>query len=257
MNIFSWNVNGVRAATRKGMLEWMSYQSPDILCLQETKCQESDLEANIMAPFGYKSIWCSAEKRGYSGVALYSKAPPEKVTFGLGVKEFDSEGRTLIAQFPKFTLINCYFPNSRHDHSRLSYKLDYCDAIMKYCAKMTKQKKPFVLCGDINVAHKEIDLKNPKTNQDNPGFLPEERAWMDRFLGAAGEPIAIDTFREFCKEPGHYSWWSQRPGVREKNVGWRIDYHFVNPILRPKLKSATIWPDVLGSDHCPVSIELE
>ena len=251
--IYSWNVNGVRSAVKRGMLQWLSEESPDILCLQEIKCQVADLEETILSPFDYQSYWFPAEKKGYSGVAIYTKSKPLSVKEGLGVKEFDSEGRTLIADFGSFTLINCYFPNSRRDHSRLSYKLKFCDVIMKLCRSLSKEKKGFVLCGDINIAHKEIDLANPKTNTKTAGFLPEERAWMDQFLSKD----FVDSFREFCKDPGQYTWWSNRPGVREKNIGWRLDCEYVNSVLRPRLKGAWIHPDVLGSDHCPVSIALD
>jgi exodeoxyribonuclease-3 len=253
IKVYSWNVNGVRAAVKKGMLKWLSQESPDILCLQEIKAQVADLEELILAPFNYQSYWGPADKKGYSGVAIYSKTKPLSVKIGLGIKEFDSEGRSIVADYGAFTLINCYFPNSRRDHSRLDYKLRFCDVILEMSEKLTKQKKGFVLCGDINIAHKDIDLANPKTNRDTAGFLPEERAWLDRYL----EKGFIDSFRMFNKEPGQYTWWSQRPGVRQKNIGWRIDSEYVNDVLAPKVKAAAIHAEVMGSDHCPISIDLD
>jgi exodeoxyribonuclease III len=253
MRLFSWNVNGIRSAAKQGFLKWLSDEAPDALCLQETKCLTEDLDEPLITPFGYKSYWSTAEKKGYSGVAVYSRLEPRNVTPGLGIAKFDKEGRTLIVEYDHFALFNCYFPNSRRDHSRLGYKLEYCDAIIKACDKFTNAGKGVVLCGDLNIAHKEIDLKNPKTNVKNAGFLPEERQWMDIFVSRG----YIDSFREFCKEPEQYTWWSNRPGVRAKNIGWRLDYFVVNKIARPKLRKASIHPEVRGSDHCPVSIELD
>ena len=253
MKIISWNVNGVRAATKKGMLKWLEEESPDVLCLQEVKALPQDLDESILNPLGYKSFWHPAKKRGYSGVAIYSRTEPKKVTSGLGEEQFDSEGRTIIAEFEKFSLINAYFPNSQREHTRLGYKLEFCETILKYCNKIRKRGGNVVICGDFNIAHKEIDLRNPKENVDNAGFLPEERAWLDLFVEAG----YIDTFREFCKDPHHYTWWSYRSGVRERNIGWRLDYHFVNKEFVSKIKNSFILPEVMGSDHCPVVLELK
>jgi exodeoxyribonuclease-3 len=252
MRIYSWNINGVRSAAKNGFLDWLSYENPDVLCLQETRCTIKDLDEVLLSPFGYKSYWFSAEKKGYSGVGVYLKSEPLNITDGLGIKEFDSEGRTQVLEFKNFTLLNCYFPNSRRDHSRLGYKLDFCDEIMRLSKKIIRAQKNIIVCGDFNIAHKEIDLANPKTNVNNAGFLPQERDWMEKYTGAG----FIDTFREFNKEAGHYTWWSNRPGVRERNIGWRIDYFTMNQSLRPSLRSAKIHPDVFGSDHCPLSIDL-
>jgi exodeoxyribonuclease-3 len=252
MNIYSWNINGVRSAAKAGFLKWLSYESPDILCLQETRCCLADLETVLIAPFDYKSYWVSAQKKGYSGVAVYSKFEPLDIKEGLGIKSFDDEGRVQLVEYKDFTLANCYFPNSRRDHSRLGYKLEFCDAIFEICQKFAKEKRNLIMCGDYNIAHKEIDLANPKTNVNNAGFLPEERAWLDKFLKAG----FLDTFREFNKEGGNYTWWSNRPGVRERNIGWRIDYFTMHSAFKKTLKSAQIHPEVKGSDHCPVSIEL-
>ncbi len=172
--------------------------------------------------------------------------------YGIGAPEIDREGRVLVAEFKNFVLINAYFPNSQRDHARLGYKLSFCRKFFKFCESLKADGKNLVICGDFNIAHKEIDLKNPKSNMDNAGFLPEERAWLDEFTGEGGNHI--DTFRHFVKDPGHYSWWSYRPGVREKNIGWRLDYFFVNEAMEKRLKSAEIYPHISGSDHCPVGL---
>ncbi|NUM89110.1 MAG: exodeoxyribonuclease III, partial [Bdellovibrionales bacterium] len=224
MRLMSWNVNGVRAAQRNGFLGWLSNSDADVVAIQETKASPDQLDQSLISPPGYRSFWHSAEKAGYSGVAVYTRVDPLQVTEGIGAAEFDREGRVLQLEFRDFVLINAYFPNSQREHARLPYKLAFCDAMLKHCARLGKKGKNVVICGDFNIAHEEIDLKNPKSNRDNAGFLPEERAWMTKFL-AAGH---ADVFREREPGPGHYTWWSYRPGVREKNVGWRIDYHVVN-----------------------------
>lgn len=252
MKIASWNVNGLRACERGGFLKWFDQVKAEVVCLQETKARPEQLSDEARNPGGYHSVFHSAEKAGYSGVAIFSKHEPLSVSH-TGVPEFDREGRVLVAEFPKLTLINAYFPNSQRDHARLPYKLEFCDWMLGYCEKLRKKGKSIVLCGDFNIAHKPIDLKNPKSNENNAGFLPEERAWLDRFTDAG----YVDTFRAFTPDPGHYTWWSYRPGVREKNIGWRLDYHFVNPELRDRLKGASIQPQVRGSDHCPVLVELK
>lgn len=250
--IISWNVNGIRSVGGKGFFDWLMKQSPQVVCLQETKCQVAQLDDSYLAPLGYQSHWACAKKPGYSGLAIYCKESPKSVTEGLGISQFDDEGRVLTADFGDFTVVNAYFPNSQRDHARLPYKLAFCDAIFKHCQKLRKAGRNVVLCGDYNIAHKEIDLKNPKTNVDNAGFLPQERAWMDKFVDAGW----VDTFRQFNPEPGHYTWWSYRPGVREKNIGWRIDYHCVNDEFKSSIKDAWIMPEIHGSDHCPIGIEL-
>ena len=254
MKIISWNVNGIRSVGSKGFFEWIEKESPDIICVQETKANANQLEPSYTAPFGYQSFWHSAKKPGYSGVAIFAKVStaPKDVIEGLGVSSIDDEGRVLTAEFGDFTLVNAYFPNSQREHGRLGYKLEFCDVMFKYCQKLRKEGRSVILCGDYNIAHKEVDLKNPKPNVNNAGFLPAERAWMDKFVDAGW----VDSFRHFNKEPGNYSWWSYRPGVREKNIGWRIDYHCVNSEFASSLKSATIRCDIFGSDHCPVAIEL-
>jgi exodeoxyribonuclease III len=252
MKLLSWNVNGIRSVAQKGFLPWIESQAPDIFCLQEVKCQTEQLTEDLLNPLGYKSFWHCAKKKGYSGVATYTKREPLDVRYGLGVSEIDDEGRVLILDFKGFSVINTYFPNSRRDHSRLPHKLQFCQRIQKFLEKERASGKNLILCGDFNIAHKEIDLKNPKTNRDNAGFLPEERAWLDAFLKLG----YVDTFREFNQDPGHYTWWSFRPGVREKNIGWRLDYFVVNQEFRDRLKTAAHQPLIRGSDHCPVELRL-
>lgn len=252
-NIYSWNVNGIRAGVKKGFLDWIADTAPDMLAIQETKAQPEQLGEELLNMNGYRSYWFSAERKGYSGVALFSKDEPLSVE-PLGVEEFDVEGRTLIANYPAFLLINCYFPNSRDAGSRLDYKLDFCNAILDKCNSLISQGKQIVLCGDYNIAHTAIDLKNPKTNEKNAGYLPEEREWMSTFLSAG----YTDTFRKFHPdEPGHYTWWSYRFQARVKNIGWRIDYHCVNNSFADAVTDARIHKTVMGSDHCPISVTID
>jgi exodeoxyribonuclease-3 len=253
-SIISWNVNGIRAVEQKGFYDWLAKESPDILCLQETKAHKGQLNPALVNPeipdgTVYKSFWSSAKKAGYSGTAIYSKTEPLDVRT-LGVSEFDDEGRVVLAEYPEAVVISAYFPNSQEAGARLGYKLGFCAAILEACDKLVSAGKNIILCGDYNIAHKPIDLANPKSNEKNPGYLPEERAWMDTFIGAG----YVDTFRAFCAEPAQYSWWSYRFHAREKNIGWRIDYECVNPAFMPKVVSSTILKDVYGSDHCPVKL---
>ena len=250
--IISWNVNGIRAAQKKGLYDWLAKESPDVFCVQETKAQPDQLTEEFTNVPGYQVHWMSAEKKGYSGVAIYSKETPRSVT-GLGIEKFDSEGRTCFVEFHKLTVISCYFPNSQPGGKRLDYKLDYCAAIFELCLKLRKDRRPFVICGDYNIAHGPIDLARPKQNEKNAGYLPAERAWMSDFL----ESGLLDTFRIFTYEGGHYTWWSYIGRSRENNVGWRIDYHCVPDFMREDVVSSTILPDVTGSDHCPVLITLD
>ncbi|MDR1099314.1 MAG: exodeoxyribonuclease III [Treponema sp.] len=257
MRILSWNVNGIRAVEKRGFVRWLAEESPDILCLQETKAHPDQLSPELIGPQNktgavYNSYWASAEKRGYSGVAIYSRKKPLDVK-PLGIAEFDGEGRVLQAEFKDFTLISAYFPNSQDGGARLGYKLDFCAAMRELCDTLAARRRHFVLCGDYNIAHTPIDLARPKENEGNAGYLPEERAWMDAYI-AAGH---VDAFRHFHPgEEGHYSWWSYRAASRARNVGWRIDYHCIDRAFLPKVSSAIIRPDVEGSDHCPVQIEL-
>ena len=252
MKISSWNVNGIRAAGRAGFLDWFEKENADIVCVQEAKANQEQLDPSLLHPGGYFSYWHPAEKAGYSGVAIYSRREPVGLQYGIGVKEIDSEGRVLIAEYPDFTLINSYFPNSQREHQRLDYKLSFCKKFLEFCQDLRSKGKQLVICGDLNIAHREIDLKNPKSNQKNAGFLPEERAWMDQFLGAG----YVDGFRHFNQSPDQYTWWSYRPGVREKNIGWRLDYFIVNQEFKDRLAEVAHRTEVKGSDHCPVNLEL-
>ncbi|MGH7198858.1 MAG: exodeoxyribonuclease III [Candidatus Omnitrophota bacterium] len=253
LKILSWNVNGLRAVLKKGFLEWIKKESPDIICFQEIKVQVPQLPPELHYPAGYHAYWNPAKRPGYSGVAVYTKQKPLSVKTSFGVSRFDDEGRHLEVEYDDFTLFNIYFPNGKRDGERLRYKLDYYDAILRRLSKLRKKGKKLVVCGDYNTAHKAIDLARPKENQNVSGFLPEEREWMDR-LEADG---FLDSFRLFNRDPGHYTWWDTLSRARERNVGWRIDYHFISENLRPALKDAFILPEVMGSDHCPVGVLLK
>jgi exodeoxyribonuclease-3 len=250
--ICSWNVNGVRAAYTKGSLNWFVERRPDILCLQETKANEEQLPDGLKEVEGYNAFFTAAERKGYSGVALYSKPRPLSVKNGFGHPRFDSEGRTLIADYGKFTLFNIYFPNGKQSKERLRFKMDFYDTFLAYADALRAKGRGIVACGDFNTAHKEIDLSRPKENSKVSGFLPEEREWIDKFV----ERGYVDTFRMFNDEPGHYTWWDLKTRARERNIGWRIDYFFVSEDLRDRVKSSYMLAEVMGSDHCPLCIEL-
>ena len=249
MKLLSWNVNGLRAVLKKNFLEFLAAEDPDILCLQETKCAPADVEP--VWPGHYSVCWNSAEKKGYSGTAIFSKTTPKQVTLGIGHGHHDREGRVITAEFADFFLVNVYVPNSQRELTRLPYRQEWDRDFLAYLKGLEKTK-PVIFCGDLNVAHTEIDLANPKANVKNHGFTPEERAGFTKVV----ESGFVDTFREFEKGGGHYSWWSPMGGARGRNVGWRIDYVMISRALRPKLKRAYILPKILGSDHCPVGIEL-
>ncbi len=253
MHILCWNVNGIRAADRKGLFTWFQNKQPDILCLQEIKASKDQIPPYLRNTPGYHIVFHSAQKKGYSGVATYSKPQPTEVLKGFGIERFDSEGRILISKYPQFTLFNIYFPNGKKNKERLEYKLDFYDTFLSYTDNLRAQGEHIIVCGDFNTAHKEIDLARPKENEKNSGFLPVERGWLDTFIDHG----YIDTFRQFHKEAEQYSWWDYKTRARERNVGWRIDYFFINKELKPHLKDAYILPDVMGSDHCPVGIELD
>lgn len=260
MNIVSWNVNGIRAIQKRGFLEWVKKTQPDVLALQETKVNDDTLPDELRDIAGYESHYSYAStRRGYSGVALYTKGSPDSSrvalrsvdgTFGKSV--FDDEGRHLIADFGEFILANVYFPNGRSSGERLKYKMEYYDAFLRFAEKTVADGRNLAICGDFNTAHREIDLARPRENSKTSGFLPEERAWMDSLVDAG----FVDTFRMFNDSADQYSWWSQRSGARARNVGWRLDYFFVNEGFQQKVTAAEIWPDVMGSDHCPVVIEV-
>ncbi len=248
--LISWNVNGIRALEKKGFVDIVNELEPDILALQETKAQPEQLSDNLLNLNGYRSYWHSATRKGYSGVAIYSRLEPLQVLYGLNNDQFDREGRVLTLEFSDFYLVNVYFPNSGHGLKRLHFKLEFNSCLLNF-VKNLEEKKSVIVCGDYNVAHKPIDLKNPESNVKNPGFTPEERAWMDAFLAHG----FIDTFRKFNSEPGNYSWWSYRFNARPRNIGWRIDYFCVGAKDDNRIKNADILKDVMGSDHCPVSLD--
>ena len=252
MKIVSWNVNGVRACLKKGLLDFIEKSGADVLCLQETKAQPGDVQ-HVAWPAGYEVFWNSAEKKGYSGTAVLTRVKPLSVRPGIGAAEHDSEGRVLAVEFPDFWLVDVYQPNSQRGLTRLDYRVKEWDpAFRRYLKKLQSKGKPAVFCGDLNVAHDEIDLANPKTNRRNAGFTDEERSSFGTLL----EGGFVDTFREFEKGPGHYSWWSQMGDCRARNIGWRVDYFVASEKLKPALKRAWISPEVIGSDHCPVGLEI-
>ena len=253
MRLISWNVNGIRAADRKGFFDWFKKYSPDIFCVQEIKAMPDQFPKHLKNTPGYHIYINSAKRKGYSGVATYTKHKPIDVKKGFGIEKFDSEGRTLITEFDDFVLFNIYFPNGKQSQERLDYKLEFYDTFLDYAENLKAEGKNIVVCGDFNTAHKEIDLARPKANEKISGFLPIERAWIDRFIDHG----YTDTFREFNERPDQYTWWSIRTRARERNVGWRIDYFFVNNEILPKVKDAFILQDVMGSDHCPIGIEIE
>lgn len=253
VKLASWNVNGVRSCARKGFLKWFDGHGADIVCLQEIKAQPHQLEPELRNPRKYHGFWNPAEKPGYSGVAIFTKKEPLAVRYGIGVKKFDREGRVLTAEFNNFTIVTAYLPNSQRDHARLGFKLEFCDKFHKYLEKERRNGKTLLVCGDWNIAHTEIDLCNPKSNKKNAGFLPEERAWMTKLL----KKDYVDAFRHFTPDPGHYTWWSNRPGVRERNVGWRLDYFVCDADSKTRLRSSNHLTQVMGSDHCPVSLEIK
>jgi exodeoxyribonuclease-3 len=254
LKLYSWNVNGIRAVQKKGLLDWLYQTAPDILGLQETKAGPDQLDSDLRTPPGYHAYWAPAERKGYSGTALLTQQKPISVALGLGIPEYDSEGRTIVAEYKDFVFITAYFPNGGRDHSRVPFKMAYKAAFLDFCENLRAQGKPIIFCGDVNTAHREIDLARPKENVKTTGFLPIERAWIDEVVAKG----YIDIFRALHPElEGAYSWWSNRSGARERNIGWRIDFFFITPDLRDSVQSAEIHPDVMGSDHCPISLTLK
>lgn len=254
LKLVSWNVNGIRAAQKKGLLDYLESEQPDIFCVQETKASPDQLDENLTAPKNYHVTYHScSRKKGYSGVATFSKIKPVESTVGFGDEKFDVEGRVVQSDFGDFILFNVYFPNGGMGEDRLKYKLEFYEAFFNHCEKLRSQGRKLIICGDYNIAHKEIDLARPKDNRMTSGFMDIERVWIDKII----ELGYVDTFREFNKEGGHYTWWSMQMRARDRNVGWRIDYHFVTSDLMDKVISSKHQPDIIGSDHCPVVLELE
>lgn len=254
LRLLSWNVNGVRAVAKKGFLPWFDDAQPDILCLQEVRAEPEQMPEALAAPLGYHAYWNpSRAKKGYSGTGVLSRTQPLAVHDGLGDEEFDVEGRTQILEFEEFVLLNAYFPNGRRDHSRVDYKLRFYERFLERCEAYRALGRPVVFCGDLNTSHRAIDLARPKANENTTGFLPEERAWIDRYVEAG----YVDSFRHLHPErEGAYTWWSMPMRARERNVGWRLDYFFVAQEMMDRVEDARILPDVMGSDHCPVELRL-
>ena len=253
IKIISWNVAGIRAGNRKGLWQKMRDMGADIYCFQETKARKDQVPMGVEYPQEYKDFWNPAEKAGYSGVATFSKLEPKKVIVGDKDNDWDDEGRVIITKFDEFSLLNVYFPNGKRDKGRLMYKMEFYEYFLKYINNLRDKGERVIFCGDVNTAHTEIDLARPKENAKTSGFLEIERQWIDKLIANDW----VDTFREFNQEGGHYSWWDQYTRAKERNVGWRIDYFFIDRTLRKNLKSAFILPEVEGSDHCPVGITID
>jgi exodeoxyribonuclease-3 len=253
MRIITLNTNGIRASAKKGMFTWLSQQDADVVCIQETKAQEHQLEDEVFKPEGYACYYVDAIKKGYSGVALYSRREPDKVMTKMGCEEFDNEGRYVEAQFGKLNVISLYAPSGSSNELRLASKDRFADFFLPYLKQLKRKRRDYIICGDWNIAHKEIDLKNWRSNQKNSGFLPRERAWMDSLF----EMGYVDAFREINPEPDQYTWWSNRGQAWAKNVGWRLDYQIVSPRLKGKVKSAAIYKEERFSDHAPLIMDYD
>ncbi len=254
MKMLCWNVNGLRSVLKKGFAGWLEREDADIVCIQETRIGEGQIPAELKHIDGYHTYFSSPlEKKGYSGVGLFTKEEPKSVQKGFGVEKYDKEGRTLIADYGRFVLLNIYFPNGKMSQERLDYKMEFYDTFLAYVDGLKKEGRNIIICGDVNTAHTELDIARPKENSKKSGFLPVERAWMDKFESHG----FIDTFRVFEKGGGHYTYWDMKTGARQRNVGWRIDYFYISESVRKNLKSAYIEADVMGSDHCPIGIDID
>jgi len=252
VKILCWNVNGIRAIRNRGFLEWLDRESPDILCLQETKAHPEQLDEDLREPHGYRTCWNYPERKGYGGVATFTKTEPVAVKYGFEGVALDLEGRVIITEHVDFLVMNVYFPNGKMGDERLKYKLDFYETFLRFADSLKAKGIKLIICGDFNTAHKAIDLARPKENEKVSGFLPVERDWMDKFVAHG----YVDTFRYFNREPNKYTWWDMKTRARERNVGWRIDYFFVTENLLPEVSNAFIMSEVTGSDHCPVGIVL-
>jgi exodeoxyribonuclease-3 len=253
MKLISWNINGLRAAWKKGFPEFVAAQNADVLCIQETKIQQEQLTPEMTELAGYRSYWSMAEKKGYSGVATYTRSEPLAVATNFGSPALDTEGRVIHTEYPDFHLFNGYFQNSGMGPERLAHKLRFYDEFLTLTERLRTAGKGIIMCGDVNTAHTEIDIARPKENENSPGFMPIEREWVTKLVAHGYH----DTFRIFVAESGHYTWWDMKTGARARNVGWRIDYFFVSDELRGRIKAAGIMPLVQGSDHCPITLEIE
>ena len=253
MKLISYNVNGIRAAIKKGFVEWMESTKADIICLQETKANKEQVELSEIEELGYQSYWFSAQKKGYSGVAIITKLEPVHIEYGIGIEKYDFEGRAIRLDFNDFSILNVYMPSGSSGEERQEFKYSWMEDFFKYVTELKKKIPHLIICGDYNICHTEIDIHNPKTNKNTSGFLQEERDWMTTLF----ESGWIDTFRNFNKNPHNYSWWTYRAGARGKNKGWRIDYFLSTLEMKNRLKSASILPDVKHSDHCPIVLEID
>ena len=253
MKLISYNVNGIRSAMNKGFVEWLREENPDIIGLQEIKAHEKDIDSAVFRDMGYELYWYPAVKKGYSGVAIFSKIKPKSVTYGMNLNRYDDEGRMIQANFDNFSFISSYFPSGTTGEIRQGFKYGFLDDVYGYMQDLRRDYSSIILSGDYNICHRPIDIHNPISNKNSSGFLPDERAWMDRFTDSG----FIDTFRYFNPDPHQYSWWSFRANSRTKNLGWRIDYHMATRELQNRLKRAVILPNVKHSDHCPIVLELE
>ena len=252
MKIISYNVNGIRAALNKGFLQWLEQENPDVIGLQEVKALEDQIDTAIFKDLGYEVYWYPAVKKGYSGVAILSKITPKSVHHGMGLNKYDDEGRLLELEFENFSFLSAYFPSGTTGDIRQSFKYEFLDDIFGYMQDLRRSKPNLILSGDYNICHRAIDIHNPISNKNSSGFLPEERAWMDKFT----ESGFIDSFRHFNPEPHQYTWWSYRANARAKNLGWRIDYHMATKDMQNRLKNAVILPEAYHSDHCPITLEI-
>jgi exodeoxyribonuclease-3 len=252
MKIYSYNVNGIRSALNKGLIEWLKETSPDILCLQELKAHPEQVDIGIFNALGYKVYWHAAQKKGYSGVAILSKPEPENVEYGCGMEHYDEEGRILRADYRDFSVMSLYIPSGSSGDERQAFKMQFLGEFLPYIAELKKEKKNLIISGDFNICHKPIDIHNPVSNKNSSGFLPEEREWVTKFLDTG----FIDTFRFFNDQPHQYTWWSFRFNARLKNLGWRIDYHMATKEMNERLVEAKIFQDIKHSDHCPILLEI-
>ncbi len=251
--IVSYNVNGIRSAMSKGLVDWLTATNPDILCLQEIKADPSQIDLSLFENKGYYHYWYPAQKKGYSGVAIFTKQKPTHVEYGCGISEYDSEGRILRVDFGDISVMSVYHPSGSSGEERQAFKFKWMDDFQKYIDGLKKNHPNLILCGDVNICHQPIDIHNPKSNANSSGFLPEEREWLDKFIKSG----FIDSFRHFNKEPHNYSWWSFRANARTKNLGWRIDYNLVSKPLESKMKRSFLLPEAKHSDHCPVVLEID
>ncbi|MEY2793409.1 MAG: Exodeoxyribonuclease [Bacteroidota bacterium] len=253
MKIFSYNVNGIRAAMQKGFISWLKESDPDVICIQEIKAEKDQVDVAAIESLGYHTYWFSAQKKGYSGVAIFTKIAPKHIAYGCGIEEYDVEGRVLRIDYDHISVMSVYMPSGTTGDVRQDFKMKWLSDFYAYIQNLKKDIPHLLISGDYNICHREIDIHNPKSNANSSGFLPEERAWISQFLDGG----FIDTFRHVNQNPHHYSWWSYRAGSRAKNLGWRIDYHMASQELKDKIQNAHIHPDALHSDHCPISVELQ